>query len=122
MRRLPFCGKCGKDIVRGAQYCPSCGTSVSLTQQAPAYFPQTSPQNPTRHRDLIIIIVAIVFFATIVRGVAAYVFVSSVAQPMMTITNVQMNQPQGQYDASGNCAGETFTLSFTSTDTGPANA
>lgn len=121
MRKSPFCQKCGKDIVQGAQYCPSCGTSVSLTQQAPAYFPQTSPQNPKSHRDLIIIIVAIVLFATIVGGVAAYVFVSSVAQPMMTVTNVQMNEPQGQYDASGNCVGETLTFSFTLTNSGTAN-
>src|SRR2546430_16699527 len=101
MRKSPFCQKCGKDIVQGAQYCPSCGTSVSLTQQAPAYFPQTSPQNPKSHRDLIIIIVAIVLFATIVGGVAAYLFVPSVAEPTLTVTNVQMNQHQGVRDPSG---------------------
>ena len=110
-------------MVQGAQYCPSCGTpTFSQTQQTPAFFPPTSPQNPKSNRDLIIIIVAIVAFATIVGGVAAYAFVSSIpTQPIMSVTNGQMSQPQGQYDAYGNCVGETLTFSFTLTNSGTAN-
>ena len=39
---MPFCSKCGAQIVAGDKFCDSCGSPVEVTVNAPAYDPVPS--------------------------------------------------------------------------------
>jgi hypothetical protein len=120
---LPFCQGCGKEVALGAQYCLSCGRPTSpVAQQTPAYFPLYTPQAPKSNRNLLIIVISIIVIASVIGAVVAVAFFSSaISQPNITMTNLAVGQPQGQYDSLGNCTGETLTFSFTLTNSGSGN-